>query len=217
LVAGRKDFTDEQLAVQERMNAQPGDMLLFVADTWAVSCKALHNLRKRVGVDLKLYDPKAMNFSWIVEFPMFEFDKEENRWNSMHHPFTAPRPQDVPLLDSDPGKARAVLRSRHQRQQAGGGDRRITMGRRSQVFRLLGIDAERENRFSSPRRPADGRSASQRHRARNRPHRDALQHPRQHPRSHRLPKTQRPLTSDRRARALSGEAAQGIGDQSGRA
>ncbi|HZN36858.1 MAG TPA: aspartate--tRNA ligase, partial [Pirellulaceae bacterium] len=146
-----KNFTEEQLGkIKERMRAAPGDILFFVADTWAVSCKALHNLRKRVGVDLKLYDPKAMNFSWIVEFPMFEFDKEENRWASMHHPFTAPRPQDVPMLDSDPGQARAVAYDLViNGSEAGGGTIRIhDQATQSKVFGLLGIDAETaKNRF----------------------------------------------------------------------
>jgi aspartyl-tRNA synthetase len=140
-----KNFTDEQLAkFKERMGAKPGDICFFVADTWAVSCKALHALRKRVGVDLKLYDPKTMNFSWIVEFPMFEFDAEEKRWNSMHHPFTAPRPQDVPMLDSDPGKARAVAYDLViNGSEAGGGTIRIhDQATQSKVFSLLGIDAE---------------------------------------------------------------------------
>ena len=146
-----KNFTEEQLTkIKERMQAQPGDVLFFVADTWAVSCKALHNLRKKVGVDLKLYDPKSMNFSWIVEFPMFDFDKEENRWASMHHPFTAPRPQDVPMLDNDPGKARAVAYDLViNGSEAGGGTIRIhDNATQSKVFRLLGIDAETaKNRF----------------------------------------------------------------------
>ncbi len=140
-----KNFTEEQLAkIKERMRGQPGDMLFFVADTWAVTCKALHNVRKRVGVDLKLYDPKAMNFSWIVEFPMFEFDQEENRWASMHHPFTAPRPQDVALLDSDPSQARAVAYDLViNGYEAGGGTIRIhDQATQSKVFGLLGIDVE---------------------------------------------------------------------------
>jgi aspartyl-tRNA synthetase len=146
-----KNFTDEQLGkIKERMRAAPGDVLFFVADTWAVCCKALHNLRKRVGVDLKLYDSKSMSFSWIVEFPMFEFDKEEQRWASMHHPFTAPRPQDIPLLDSDPGKARAVAYDLViNGSEAGGGTIRIhDNATQSKVFGLLGIDAETaKNRF----------------------------------------------------------------------
>ncbi|MEX2172760.1 MAG: aspartate--tRNA ligase [Pirellulaceae bacterium] len=140
-----KNFTEEQLAsIKERMRAGPGDLMFFVADTWAVSCKALHNVRKKVGVDLKLYDPKSMNFSWIVEFPMFDFDAEENRWASMHHPFTAPRPQDVPLLDSDPAQARAVAYDLViNGSEAGGGTIRIHDGAtQSKVFSLLGIDEE---------------------------------------------------------------------------
>jgi aspartyl-tRNA synthetase len=146
-----KNFTDDQLArIKERMKGQPGDVLLFVADTWPTSCKVLHNLRKKVGVDLKLYDPKAMNFSWIVEFPMFEFDKEEQRWASMHHPFTAPRPKDIALLDSDPAKARAVAYDLViNGYEAGGGTIRIhDQATQSKVFSLLGIDAETaKNRF----------------------------------------------------------------------
>ncbi|MCA9202626.1 MAG: aspartate--tRNA ligase, partial [Planctomycetales bacterium] len=103
-----KNFTDELLAkFAERMQAEPGDLLLLVADKWEVTCKALNALRKRLGAELKLYKPDAMNFSWVVEFPMFEHDPEEDRWVAMHHPFTAPRPQDLPMLDSDPGKCRA--------------------------------------------------------------------------------------------------------------
>jgi aspartyl-tRNA synthetase len=146
-----KNFTDEQLAkIKERMGAKPGDLMFFVADTWGVSCKALHNVRKKVGVDLKLYDPKAMNFSWIVEFPMFAFDAEEQRWASMHHPFTAPRPQDVALLDSDPAKSRAVAYDLViNGSEAGGGTIRIhDQATQSKVFGLLGIDAETaKNRF----------------------------------------------------------------------
>ena len=146
-----KNFTDEQLvAWGQRMQAQPGDVLFFVADTWEVSCKALHNLRKKVGVDLKLYDPASYNFSWIVEFPMFAFDQEENRWASMHHPFTAPRPQDVPLLESDPGKSRAVAYDLViNGSEAGGGTIRIhDRDTQQKVFNLLGIDeATAKTRF----------------------------------------------------------------------
>lgn len=146
-----KNFKEEELAqFKERMNAKPGDIMFFVADSWAISCKALHNLRKKIGVDLKLYDPKAMNFSWIVEFPMFEFDKEEQRWASMHHPFTAPRPQDYPLLDTNPEQARAVAYDLViNGSEAGGGTIRIhDSGVQSKVFSLLGIDVETaKNRF----------------------------------------------------------------------
>ena len=89
------------------MDAAPGDLLLIVADTFETTCKALYALRKRLGAELKLYDPKQMHFSWVVQFPMFAYDAEEHCWAAMHHPFTAPRPQDRELLATDPEKCRA--------------------------------------------------------------------------------------------------------------
>jgi aspartyl-tRNA synthetase len=141
-----KQFTESQLAaIAQRMQAEPGDLLLFVADQFEVTCKALYGLRKRFGAELKLYDPKTMNFSWVVEFPMFAYDTEEGGWTAMHHPFTAPRPQDRELLSTEPAKCRAqaydlVLNGI----EAGGGTIRIhDQQLQQQVFGLLGIDAER--------------------------------------------------------------------------
>ena len=103
-----KNFDAALLArIRERMQAEPGDFLLFVADDFDVTCKALYGLRKRFGEQLKLYDPGAMHFSWVVEFPMFHFDAETQCWAAMHHPFTAPRRQDRELLATDPGHCRA--------------------------------------------------------------------------------------------------------------
>ena len=138
-----KNFTPDVLAkIGRRMDAAPGDLLLLVADRFEVTCKSLYALRKRLGAELKLYDPSQMNFSWVVEFPMFAFDAEENCWAAMHHPFTAPRPQDRELLRTDPGKCRAqaydlVING----SEAGGGTIRIHDQQLQQdVFRLLGID-----------------------------------------------------------------------------
>lgn len=140
-----KNFSDDLLGqFAERMKAKPGDLLMFIADTWEVSCKALAGLRKRLGAELNLYDPSDMNFSWVVEFPMFEFDNEEDRWVAMHHPFTAPRKQDLGLLEESPGKCRAqaydlVING----SEAGGGTVRIHDSVLQQkVFDLLGIDSD---------------------------------------------------------------------------
>ncbi len=140
-----KNFSPEILSqIAERMSAEPGDLLVFVADQFETTCKALYGLRKRFGVDLKLYDPKTKHFSWVVEFPMFARDEESGGWAAMHHPFTAPRPQDVPLLASDPGKCRAqaydlVING----MEAGGGTIRIhDSAVQQQVFGLLGITPE---------------------------------------------------------------------------
>jgi aspartyl-tRNA synthetase len=138
-----KNFSEESLAkIADRMGAEPGDLLLFVADKFEITCKALYALRKRFGAELKLYDPKQMHFSWVVEFPMFAYDEEEKCWASMHHPFTAPRPQDRAMLSGDAGKCRAqaydlVING----SEAGGGTIRIhDQELQSQVFGLLGID-----------------------------------------------------------------------------
>ncbi|MFO0065523.1 MAG: aspartate--tRNA ligase [Pirellulaceae bacterium] len=137
-----KNIEPEVLAaIAQTTQATPGDLLLILADSWEVTCKGLHGLRKRLVAELKLYDPKQMHFSWVVEFPMFDWDAEEKRWVAMHHPFTAPRAQDLPLLDSDPKAARAqaydlVING----YEAGGGTIRIHDNATQQkVFGLLGI------------------------------------------------------------------------------
>jgi aspartyl-tRNA synthetase len=140
-----KNFSEQLLqGIGQRMGAEPGDLLLFVADQFQVTCKALYALRKRLAAELKLYDPSRMHFSWIVEFPMFAYDQEEGGWTAMHHPFTAPRPQDRHLLAEDPGKCRAraydlVING----SEAGGGTIRIhDQALQQQVFGLLGIDQQ---------------------------------------------------------------------------
>ena len=146
-----KNFTPELLKeIGARLKAEPGDLLLFVADQWKVTCKALYALRQKIGAEMKLYDPKTMHFSWVVEFPMFDYDDEEKRWVAMHHPFTSPRDQDFAILDSDPGGARAkaydlVING----SEAGGGTIRIhDPVVQQQVFSLLGIDEKSaEERF----------------------------------------------------------------------
>ena len=141
-----KNFKPEELAaIRDRFQAQPGDFLVFVADKFDVTCKALYGLRKKFGVELKLYDSSALHCSWIVEFPMFAWDEEEKTWAAMHHPFTAPRQQDLAALESDPGGARAVAYDLViNGSEAGGGTIRIhDQETQSQVFRLLGIEAEK--------------------------------------------------------------------------
>ena len=131
-------------AVLERLAAKPGDVFFVVADRKDVAGKALYGLRRRLGAQLKLYDPSVMHFSWVVEFPMFEWDEEEGRWTAVHHPFTSPRPQDIPLLDTNPAACRAqaydlVING----YEAGGGTIRIhNMELQQKVFSLLGMDEE---------------------------------------------------------------------------
>jgi aspartyl-tRNA synthetase len=135
-------------AIADRLKAalgvEPGDLALIVADSFEVTCKALHTLRKRLGGQLGLYDPAAMHFSWVVDFPMFAKDTETGGWASMHHPFTAPRPADLDLLETDPAACRAVAYDLViNGSEAGGGTIRIHDGAtQEKVFKLLGISPE---------------------------------------------------------------------------
>lgn len=146
-----KNIEPEHLqAIGEKLAAEPGDLLLFLADSWDVTCRGLAGLRKRLGAELNLYDDKAMSFSWVVEFPMFEHDEAEDRWVAMHHPFTAPLPNHMDKLDSDPASCRAVAYDLViNGSEAGGGTIRIhDPVTQQKVFDLLGITPEiAEDRF----------------------------------------------------------------------
>jgi aspartyl-tRNA synthetase len=146
-----KNFSAELLEeFKARFEAVPGDLLLFSADQFPVTCKVLNGLRRRLARELKLFDPKQLHFSWVVEFPMFELDEETGNWVAMHHPFTAPREQDLQVLDENPKQARAVAYDLIINGfEAGGGTIRIhDQALQSKVFRLLGIDeATAKERF----------------------------------------------------------------------
>jgi aspartyl-tRNA synthetase len=83
--------------------AKEGDLVCIVVDKAAVACKTLGSLRLEFRDRLKLAPPDLLAFGWVVDFPMFEWDEEEKRWNFMHHPFTSPRPEHMDILESDPG------------------------------------------------------------------------------------------------------------------
>ncbi len=140
-----KFFTPELLEqFAKRVDAEPDDLILFSADKFGETCRVLHALRTKIGREMELYDPEAMNFSWVVEFPMFEYDDDEKRWQAMHHPFTAPLDSDLANLEAEPEKCCAkaydlVING----SEAGGGTIRIHDAEVQQkVFGLLGIDEE---------------------------------------------------------------------------
>lgn len=91
----------------EALSAQPGDLLLILSGEVAKTRKALCELRLEMGNRLGLRDKNTFAPLWVVDFPMFEWDEETNRFFAMHHPFTSPKPEDIALLDSDPGQVRA--------------------------------------------------------------------------------------------------------------
>jgi len=140
-----KFFTEQELAdLGAALNAQPGDLLLFGADTPATTNEALGRLRGHLGNKLGLADANDYKFVWITDFPLLEWDGEARRHVAVHHPFTAPLDEDIPLLETEPGKARAkaydlVLNG----SEIGGGSIRIhNQDVQSQMFELLGIGEE---------------------------------------------------------------------------
>jgi aspartyl-tRNA synthetase len=140
-----KFFTPERLqAIIERLEAKPGDLLLFVADKPAVVFEALGRLRVYLAERLKLADPEVLAFCWVIDFPFVNWSEEEKRWDPSHHLFTSPMPEDIPLLDTDPGRARGqqydlVLNN----YEVGGGSIRIhDRALQEKVFKLIGLEAE---------------------------------------------------------------------------
>ncbi len=106
-----KFFSEDALkAISERMGAKPGDLMLFVADKPKIVTNALSNLRLHLGRQLNLIDDNdngRFDFLWIIDYPLFEWNEEENQYEPAHHLFTSPTEESIPLLDSDPGRARS--------------------------------------------------------------------------------------------------------------
>lgn len=104
-----KFFSEEEMqsVLMSKMDAAPGDLLLFVADKDKVVYDALGALRSHLGKELDLIDQSQLAFAWIVEWPLLEYDEEEGRYNAAHHPFTMPVESDVELLKTSPEKAMA--------------------------------------------------------------------------------------------------------------
>jgi aspartyl-tRNA synthetase len=95
-------------AINKRLGANDGDLILFGAGAYDQTKASLGALRNHLGARLELYDPTVLKFLWVLDFPLLEKDADSNRWIARHHPFTSPLPEDLPLLDKDPGKVRAA-------------------------------------------------------------------------------------------------------------
>ena len=141
-----KFFSKEnQNKILEITKAEKGDLLFFVADTPKITFDALGNLRLKVAEKLNLIDKDKLNFLWVVEFPLFEYDYKEKRISATHHPFTAPVPEDIAILESDALKVRSdtydlVLNGN---EIGGGGQRIYDSSVQSKIFSLLGISKEK--------------------------------------------------------------------------
>ncbi len=147
-----KFLTEEQIAaIQRAAGAETGDILFFVADAKnEVVYASLGALRLEIAKRLDLIDQTRFDVLWVTDFPLLEWDEEENRYVACHHPFTSPRDEDIPLLDTDPGKARAkaydmVING----YEAGGGSIRIHSSElQEKMFETIGFTPEQaQERF----------------------------------------------------------------------
>jgi aspartyl-tRNA synthetase len=140
-----KFFSEEKMqTILEALEAKPGDLLLFGADQADIVARVLGMLRLNLGRRLNLCDPNKLSFSWILNFPLLEYDNEEKRYVAVHHMFTSPRLEDLSLLDTDPAKVKAraydlVLNGT----EIGGGSIRIhRRDWQEKMFSLLGLSKE---------------------------------------------------------------------------
>ncbi|NLV89031.1 MAG: aspartate--tRNA ligase [Tissierellia bacterium] len=140
-----KFLGEEELSnILTRMNGDKGDLLLFVADKDPVVFDSLGNLRNEVARRLEILDPEELKLVWITEFPLFEYDEEENRYVAKHHPFTHPMDEDIDLLETHPEKVRAkaydiVING----EEMGGGSIRINNSDlQKRMFKALGFTEE---------------------------------------------------------------------------
>ncbi len=140
-----KFMTEEELAdLVKAMNGESGDLLLFAADKTSVVWDVLGNLRLEIARQMEILDKNIFNFVWVTEFPLVEWNEDQNRFVAMHHPFTMPMEEDLHYLDTDPSKVRAkaydiVLNGT----EIGGGSVRIFNNEiQNKMFEMLGFTKE---------------------------------------------------------------------------
>ena len=140
-----KFFSTEQMqAILEALDAQPGDLLLFGADRAEIVARVMGVLRLNLGRRLQLCDPQGLAFVWVQDFPLLEYDEEEKRYVAVHHMFTAPRLEDLPLLETDPAqvKARAYDLVLNGIEIGGGSIRIHRRDLQERLFSLVGMSRE---------------------------------------------------------------------------
>ena len=140
-----KFMSEEKLsALREAMGAKPGDALFFAADKPNVACTALGQVRLALGRKFGLIDPNRYDLFWVTEFPLLEWDEEEQRYVAMHHPFTSAMEEDEPYMESDPGRVRAKAYDLVMNGiEMGSGSIRIHRAdKQAQMFKLIGLSPE---------------------------------------------------------------------------
>lgn len=140
-----KFYSQEDLAEWAKAaDAEPGDLLLVISGDLEKTRKQMNELRLHMGDELGLRNPNVFKPLWVIDFPLLEWDEETNRYHAMHHPFTSPKPEDMHLIDTDPGKVRANAYDLAMNGvELGGGSIRIhDRDVQSRMFDLLGFTKE---------------------------------------------------------------------------
>ncbi len=143
-------YAGQAEGIRSALGAKPGDLILLVGDTWKTACTALGAVRGQLARELKLADPNEFRFCWIVDFPLFEWNDEEKKWDASHHPFSMPQEQYLPEMEKNPGAVKGDLYDLvlNGVEVASGSIRIHDPQLQQRVFNIIGIGKEEaERRF----------------------------------------------------------------------
>jgi len=137
---------EELQSILDQAKAEPGDLLCFVADNWKISCESLSRLRNEIGERAGLRDRRKLAFGFILDFPLVDWNEDEQRWDPTHHPFTSPKHEDLQYLDSDPARMRADCYDVvcNGVEWASGSIRIHQPDLQARIFKLIGVDEQQQ-------------------------------------------------------------------------
>lgn len=145
-----KFFEGKEAEICSKLGAEKGDLILFVADKYKIACTALGAVRSKLGKDLGLLNPAEFKFAWIVDFPLFEWNEEENKWDPAHHMFSAPQEKYIPTMEENPEPVKGDLYDLvlNGYEVASGSIRIHNPELQKRIFKIVGFDeSEAEKKF----------------------------------------------------------------------
>ena len=145
-----KFFEGKEAEIVSKLGAETGDLILFVADKYKIACTALGAVRTKLGKDLGLLNPKEFKFAWIIDFPLFEWNEDENKWDPAHHMFSAPQEKYISTMEENPAPVKGDLYDLvlNAYEIASGSIRIHNPELQKRIFKIVGFDeAEAEKKF----------------------------------------------------------------------
>lgn len=145
-----KFFEGKEPEVLSKLGAETGDLILFVADTYKIACTALGAVRSKLGKDLGLLNPHEFKFAWIIDFPLFEWNEDENKWDPAHHMFSAPQEKYISTMEENPAPVKGDLYDLvlNGYEIASGSIRIHNPELQKRIFKIVGFDeSEAEKKF----------------------------------------------------------------------